>query len=99
MVCAALAWSRWRFVRFASDQRRETTLLVFLPFLAAFIYLIVRGEGMGRASRGQQQQAKQEFDGYVRNVATSAEATPAELIARAKEHWTRARSTSRGSSG
>lgn len=26
MFCAVLAWSRYRFVRFASDQRRETTL-------------------------------------------------------------------------
>ena len=25
-LCAVLAWSRYRFVRFASDQRRETTL-------------------------------------------------------------------------
>lgn len=26
IFCAVLAWSRWRFVRFAGDQRRETTL-------------------------------------------------------------------------
>jgi len=26
MFCAVLAWSRWRFVRFASDERRQTTL-------------------------------------------------------------------------
>lgn len=26
LFCAVLAWSRYRFVRFASDQRRETTL-------------------------------------------------------------------------
>lgn len=26
VFCAVLAWSRWRFVRFASDQRRATTL-------------------------------------------------------------------------
>ena len=26
MFCAVLAWSRWRFVRFANDQRRETML-------------------------------------------------------------------------
>src|SRR5947209_20119863 len=26
MFCAVLAWSRYRFVRFARDQRRETTL-------------------------------------------------------------------------
>jgi hypothetical protein len=26
VFCAVLAWSRYRFVRFARDQRRETTL-------------------------------------------------------------------------
>lgn len=26
VFCAVSAWSRWRFVRFAADQRRETTL-------------------------------------------------------------------------
>src|SRR5215470_989612 len=26
IFCAVLAWSRYRFVRFAADQRRETTL-------------------------------------------------------------------------
>jgi hypothetical protein len=59
--------------------------LVFLPFLAVFIYLIVRGKGMGERAAAQQQRAQQEFDGYVRNVAASGEATPAEQIAKAKE--------------
>ena len=26
IFCAVLAWSRWRFVRFAADERAETTL-------------------------------------------------------------------------
>ncbi len=26
MFCAVLPWSRWRFVRFAGDQRAETTM-------------------------------------------------------------------------
>jgi uncharacterized membrane protein len=59
--------------------------LVFLPFLAVFIYLIVRGKGMGERAAAQQQQAQQQFEGYVRNVATTAEATPTEQFARAKE--------------
>ena len=59
--------------------------LVFVPFLAVFVYLIVRGKGMGERAAARQQQAQQEFEGYVRNVATTAEATPTEQIARAKQ--------------
>jgi len=59
--------------------------LIFLPFLAVFIYLIVRGKGMGERAAAQQQQAQQQFEGYVRNVATPAETKPTEQIARAKE--------------
>jgi Phospholipase_D-nuclease N-terminal/Short C-terminal domain len=59
--------------------------LVFLPFLAVFIYLLVRGKGMGERAAAQQQQAQQEFAGYVRNVAATSETTPTEQIAKAKE--------------
>jgi hypothetical protein len=54
--------------------------LVFLPFLAVFIYLLVRGKGMGERAAAQQ-----EFAGYVRNVAATGETTPTAQIARAKE--------------
>jgi Phospholipase_D-nuclease N-terminal/Short C-terminal domain len=59
--------------------------LVFLPFLAVFVYLIVRGKGMGERAAAQRQQAQQEFAGYVRNVAATSETTPTEQIAKAKE--------------
>ena len=59
--------------------------LVFLPFLAVFIYLLVRGKGMGERAAAQRQQAQQEFAGYVRNVAATSETTPTEQIAKAKE--------------
>ena len=59
--------------------------LVFLPFLAVFIYLLVRGKGMGERAAAQQQRAQQEFAGYVRNVAATNETTPTEQIAKAKE--------------
>ena len=58
---------------------------MFLPFLAVFIYLIVRGKGMGERAAAQQQRAQQEFAGYVRNVAATSETTPTEQIAKAKE--------------
>jgi hypothetical protein len=59
--------------------------LVFLPFLAVFVYLLVRGKGMGERAAAQRQQAQQEFAGYVRDVAATSEATPTEQIAKAKE--------------
>jgi len=59
--------------------------LVFLPFLAVFIYLLVRGKGMGERAAAQRQQAQQEFAGYVRNVAATSETTPTAQIAKAKE--------------
>ena len=57
--------------------------LVFVPFLAVFVYLIVRGPSMAERAAGQRQRAQQEFDGYVRDVASGA--TPTEQIAKAKE--------------
>ena len=60
-------------------------LIIVLPFLCLFIYLIVRGKGMAERSAARQQQAQKEFDGYVRNVAATGEAPAAEQIARAKE--------------
>jgi ABC-type multidrug transport system fused ATPase/permease subunit len=85
-------------VHILSDLFRDHTLsggvktlwvlfLVFLPFLAVFIYLIVRGKGMAERAAARQQQAQDQFEGYVRTVATSgdATATPAEQIAQAKQ--------------
>jgi predicted PurR-regulated permease PerM len=61
--------------------------LVFLPFLAVLIYLFTRGQGMAERAAARQQQAQDQFEGYVRTVATSgdATATPAEQIAQAKQ--------------
>jgi hypothetical protein len=59
--------------------------LVFVPFLAVFVYLIVRGPSMAERAAGQQQRAQQQFEGYVRDVAGSGGAAPTEQIAKAKE--------------
>ena len=85
-------------VHILSDLFRDHTLsggaktlwvlfLVFLPFLAALVYLLTRGKGMAERAAARQQQAQEQFDGYVRSVATpgDAAASPAEQIARAKE--------------
>jgi hypothetical protein len=59
--------------------------LVFLPFLAVLVYLISRGKGMAERSAARQQQAQEQFEGYVRNVATSDATSPADQIAQAKQ--------------
>jgi len=59
--------------------------LVFLPFVAVLVYMIVRGQGMAERAAAQQQRAQEQFAGYVRNVAATSDATPTEQIARAKE--------------
>jgi hypothetical protein len=58
---------------------------VFLPFVAALVYMFSRGQGMAERSAAQQQRAQEQFTGYVRNVAATGDTTPTEQIARAKE--------------
>jgi predicted PurR-regulated permease PerM len=85
-------------VHIFSDLFRDHTLsggakalwvlfLVFLPFLAVLVYLISRGKGMAERAAARQQQAQEQFEGYVRTVATTGDATtsPADQIARAKQ--------------
>ena len=90
----------WIMVLFhiLSDLFRDHTLsavtktlwvlfLVFLPFLAALVYLLTRGKGMAERAAARQQQAQEQFDSYVRTVATTGDATasPADQITQAKQ--------------
>jgi Short C-terminal domain/Phospholipase_D-nuclease N-terminal len=59
--------------------------LVFLPFLAVLGYLFTRGKGMAERAAARQQQAQDQFEGYVRTVASTGDATPTEQIAQAKQ--------------
>jgi hypothetical protein len=43
--------------------------LIFVPFLAALIYLIARGDGMRERALQQQRQTQEQFDAYVRQTA------------------------------
>lgn len=56
--------------------------LIFLPFLTALAYLIVRGGGMAERANAQAQQTRAATDAYVREVAGTG---PAGEIASAKE--------------
>jgi ABC-type multidrug transport system fused ATPase/permease subunit len=46
--------------------------LVFVPFVTALIYLIVRGQGMRERSLKAQAEAKAAFDDYVRDTVSGA---------------------------
>ena len=56
--------------------------LIFLPFLTAIIYLIVRGPGMADRQGQAYNQARQAQDQYIKSVAGSS--SPADQIAQAK---------------
>jgi predicted PurR-regulated permease PerM len=56
--------------------------LLVATFLAALIYLIVRGGGMAKRSLEHQQAAQAQFNDYVQSVASQG--TPTEQIAQAK---------------
>ena len=57
--------------------------LIFLPFLTAIIYLIVRGKGMYARQSAAIDQARASQEDYIRNVA--APASPGDQIAQAKD--------------
>jgi Phospholipase_D-nuclease N-terminal len=48
-----------------------TVFLIFVPFLAALIYLIARGDGMRERTLHQRQEAQQQMDAYIRQTAGS----------------------------
>src|SRR5512132_3940692 len=52
--------------------------LVFLPFVAALVYMFSRGQGMAERAAAHQQRAQEQFAGYVRDVAGDGAATPTE---------------------
>jgi Phospholipase_D-nuclease N-terminal len=55
--------------------------LIFVPFLAALIYLIVRGEGMRERSLAHHQEAQKQLDAYIRQTAGSGGGgTPADEL-------------------
>jgi hypothetical protein len=55
--------------------------LVFLPFLTAFLYIIIRGQGMASRQRAALDRARAETETFIRHVAAKS---PAEQIADAK---------------
>jgi type VI protein secretion system component VasK len=56
--------------------------LLFVPFLTALVYVIVRGSGMAERSASSYQAAQKEQEEYIKEVAATA--TPADQIAKAR---------------
>ena len=56
-------------------------VLLLFPLIGLLIYVIVRGNGMAERSMSQQQEAKQSFDTYVRDVAGGGAASELEKAA------------------
>jgi hypothetical protein len=57
--------------------------LIFVPFLAALVYLIARGRGMAERSQREARQYQQATDDYIRQTAGGS-ASPSDEIAKAK---------------
>jgi hypothetical protein len=90
---AFVVWLWMLFAVFADIFRRHdlsgwgkvgwTIVLIVLPFLGVFIYLIAHGSDMATRSANQVADNQAQFDDYVRNVAASD--GPAAEIDRAKK--------------
>jgi hypothetical protein len=48
-----------------------TVFLIFVPFLAALVYLVARGEGMRERALAQQQEQQKQLDAYIQQAAGS----------------------------
>jgi hypothetical protein len=83
----------WVFVALVSDLFRDHELsgwakagwivaLVLFPFLGSLVYLIVRGAGMAERSARQAQEARAQFDSYIRSTAASTGVAPVDDLAR-----------------
>ena len=55
--------------------------LIFLPVMAALVYIVARGRGMAERARAAAQRAKSGADAYIRDAAGKS---PADQIATAK---------------
>jgi hypothetical protein len=60
--------------------------LIFVPFLAALVYLIARGDGMRERALAAQQEQQKQVDAYIRQTAGSGGTAADELTKLAALH-------------
>lgn len=95
-VLLLFAWITWFWLAitvFADVFRRHdisgwaktgwVVLVIVLPFIGVFVYLIAQHGGMADRNLRQTQQSQEEFDSYVQSVARRGD--PSEQIATAKQ--------------
>ncbi len=95
-ILVFFAFVVWLMILFTvlSDifRRHDTTgatkvlwiiLIIVLPYLGTFVYLITQHNGMTERAQQQQKAAQTQFDEYVQSVA--AKTDPTEKIAKAHE--------------
>jgi hypothetical protein len=86
----------WIFITVFVDIFRDSTLngwgkalwvlfLVFVPFLAAFIYLIARGRGMAERNAARANEMQSANADYIRSVAGSSSSSAAAEIEKGKQ--------------
>ena len=88
-VAAIMIWFRCVFDLFSDHtlsglgKAGWAILLIFVPWLGALIYLIVRGRSMGERQMAAAADAQAQQEKYIKSVAASS-ASPAEQITHAK---------------
>ena len=88
-IAALMIWFRCLFDLFGDHtlsgwgKAGWALLLIFVPWLGAFIYLIARGKSMNERAMANMAAQQAAQDKYIQQVAAKT-ATPAEQIAHAK---------------
>jgi uncharacterized SAM-binding protein YcdF (DUF218 family) len=91
-------WVLWIFLlfRIIADLFRDDSLsgwaktgwlllVLLLPFLGVFVYVCVRGAGMGRREARHAKAHQQEVDEYIRHTAGSGKVSSADELAKLSE--------------
>jgi hypothetical protein len=89
-ISAIFIWFRCIFDLF-SDRTLSgwgkagwAAVLIFIPWLGALIYLIVRGRSMGERQMQAMADAQAQQETYIKSVAAKSASSPAEQITHAK---------------
>lgn len=86
----------WLFIAIVGDLFRDHELsggmkalwvvaLIVFPLIGSLVYLVVRGQGMGRRSMAQAQDTQAQIDSYIRTTAASSGAGPVDDLSRLAE--------------